>query len=151
MASIVKELDKVTGTTTRSHNIADAVSKLKMGGGSGVGGSGKINLIVDDVEQDGEHVSVFSIDKSFAEIHELYLSGISPYICTTQGYVYALSTIDSESITFWRGLNIFTESDENDNDYLVLSKEGFIVLSDNTVQPKSREYNVVLRPADPEA
>ncbi len=44
MASIVKELDKVSGTTTRSHNIADAVSKLKMGGGSG-GGAEFVKLI----------------------------------------------------------------------------------------------------------
>lgn len=36
MASIVKELDKVTGATTRSHNIADAVSKLKIGGGADI-------------------------------------------------------------------------------------------------------------------
>lgn len=36
MASIVKELDKVTGTTTRSHNIADAVKKLSIGSGADI-------------------------------------------------------------------------------------------------------------------
>ena len=93
MASIVKELDKVTGTTTRSHNIADAVSKLKMGGG---GGSGVLLVTHDEVD------SRQSMDHSFNEIYSAIQNGIIPilYSNATDLYFYLHKAIQNGVITF---------------------------------------------------
>ena len=64
MASIVKELDKVTGATTRSHNIADAVSKLKTGGVFAV------NITYDS------STSTYTADKTYNEIVEALGNGL---------------------------------------------------------------------------
>ena len=77
MASIVKELDKVSGTTTRSHNIADAVSKLKMGGGDG--SSDARTVVALHVHGTGENIKVTYLSEgsnasglSFEDIYNLY-------------------------------------------------------------------------------
>lgn len=76
MASIVKELDKVSGTTTRSHNIADAVSKLKTGGGGGGGELTVVNatLIENLDEDDGTVERYVDLDMPKDEIKDKLLA-----------------------------------------------------------------------------
>lgn len=86
MASIVKELDKVSGTTTRSHNIADAVSKLKMGGS---GGGDVFVIHVSDIDYQN-HTAV--VDKTYAEAFAAFNDG-QPFLVVeeTQDIQYGRS------------------------------------------------------------
>ena len=95
MASIVKELDKVTGTTTRSHNIADAVSKLKTGGGA--------DIVV--VDASGTNMSSSDVEKAmtawdnnspvFAKFPDSHLCGRLSEVSTSLGGI----TMSFDNIT----------------------------------------------------
>lgn len=96
MASIVKELDKVTGATTRSHNIADAVSKLKRG-------AFIVNLTMTDY---GAEDYTITADKSFSEVEAAIENGMLVHARGNWGGIcyslseYNLTDSGSKYITF---------------------------------------------------
>ena len=67
--SIVKELDKISGTDTRSKNIEDAVKKLELGGGTG--GIGIVNITL---SIDAGDVEVLA-DKTYSEVAAMWDEG----------------------------------------------------------------------------
>lgn len=69
--SIVKELDKISGTDTRSKNIEDAVKKLELGGGAG-----GISIIDVELSIDGGDVDIASTNlPTYDEVVSMWESG----------------------------------------------------------------------------
>lgn len=70
--SIVKEIDKISGTDTRSKNIEDAVKKLELGGGSG-----GISIIEVPITVDGGDVGIGTLDlPTYDEVLSMWEDGI---------------------------------------------------------------------------
>lgn len=122
--SIVKEIDKISGTDTRSKNIEDAVKKLELGGGE-VG-----YRCTETMEELFEETVTTEVDGDIAAANLFYSERITADELTVifNGTQYVCPKIISHGAVFYGGVNEIDDFDFTNYPFCISSMSGANVI-----------------------